>query len=131
MNKSFGFFVNRPFNIVSGLAMHRLVDVKSRGKGLVIRRKITKEKSQSFYFDAATKTIMSSKYKNLSITIGSAGRSSYLYMSKTSARWYQLFKLKGKFIQNEKNSMALDVQGGRDTEWRRVQSYRLNKSKAQ
>jgi hypothetical protein len=53
-----------------------------------------------------------------------------MYLAKNASRWYQMFKMKGDFLTNEKGKV-LDVQGGRDQENRRVQVYQLNKSVAQ
>jgi Fe2+ transport system protein FeoA len=130
MNKEYGFFINRAFNIVSKLPMGRVLDVQAKGLGLVIRRRVLNDKSQSFYFDGSTKTILSTKHKGLAITIGGEGKSSVLSLAKNGARWFQMFKIKGDFITNEKGNV-LDVQGGKDQENRIVQAYKLNKSVAQ
>jgi hypothetical protein len=127
MNKSFGFFVNRPFFISSLLPMRRVISV--RGTNLVINPRTTTNR-QHFYFDAKTKTICSVALKGQSISIEKEGNSSNVHLSKTNARWFQLFKVKGNAIINEKGK-AIDVSGGRDIDNRNVQVWQVNKTPAQ
>jgi hypothetical protein len=50
LNKDFGFWINRPFYIVSELPMHRVIEVIG-AKALVIKSKVYDKKEQRFFFD--------------------------------------------------------------------------------
>jgi len=129
MNKKFGFYIDRPFYIVSKLPSKRVLEVYGRSRNVVIMRRTTR-KSQLFKFDNVAKTIKSLAYKNYSIQIAGEGRSRNVNAYLTNSRWFQLWKLKGEFIYNEKGKV-LDVSGGRDVDRRNVQVWPLNKSAAQ
>lgn len=118
MSKKFGFFIDRPFYIVSKLPARRVLEVYGRSRNIVIMRRTTR-KSQLFRFDNVAKTIKSLAYKNYSLQIAGEGRSRNVNVYLTNSRWFQLWKLKGEFIYNEKGKV-LDVSGGRDTDRRNV-----------
>jgi hypothetical protein len=58
LNKDFGFWVNRPFVIISRLPMGRAVEIVG-GRHIVIKHKVFGKKSQQFYFDGKSKTVKS------------------------------------------------------------------------
>jgi hypothetical protein len=88
LNKKFGLEVNRPFFIVSKMWMNRVAECVG-ASNIVIKTLVRTNKGQQFYFDGGTKTIKSNQWKDRSITL--SGKN--LYMTTTSARWFQLFKL--------------------------------------
>jgi hypothetical protein len=87
LNKDFGFFINRPFYIVSRMPMRRVVDVEGNYR-LSIRRLVKDKKSQLFVFDGETKTVKSNKWNGRSLNIQSSGRSADVYIQTTTARWW-------------------------------------------
>ena len=117
-NKNFGFFVNRPFYIMSRMPMHRVMELVG-GRNLVIKRLARTRNTQKFVFDQTSKTIRSVAYKGRSFDIQNAGSSSNLQMWTTNSRWFQLFYLRGNNIVNTRGKYV-DVQGGQDTENRNV-----------
>ena len=58
MNSNFGFYINRPFYIVSKMWMSRVIEVVG-GRNLVIKSRVHGRKSQQFVFDQTSKTIKS------------------------------------------------------------------------
>ena len=86
LNKWFGFYVNRPFYIMSKLPMRRVIEVVG-GRNLVIKRLVRNRNTQKFVFDQATKTIKS-VYNRRSIDIQNSGRSSNLQVWTTNSRWF-------------------------------------------
>jgi len=63
----FGFYVERPFYIVSDMPRHRYIDCKG-GRNIVINYPHG-GKSQQWFFDMKTRTIKSVKYTNKSFDI--------------------------------------------------------------
>ena len=57
-NRRFGFYVNRPFFIMSKMPMRRVIEVVG-GRNLVIKRLVRTRKTQKWIFDQTTKTIKS------------------------------------------------------------------------
>lgn len=116
-NKDYGFHINRPFYIVSRMAMQRVVEW--RGSGNVVISSYGGRDTQQFIFDGTTKTIISQKYKNKSVDISNSGKSNNLSMANTNARWFQMFRYVNGNIVNEKGKV-FDVHSARDDENRQV-----------
>jgi hypothetical protein len=57
---------------------------------------------QQFFFDGASKTIKNQQRKDISLEIQGAGKGTNLRMSKTTARWFQLFYYRNDNLVNEK-----------------------------
>jgi hypothetical protein len=129
MNKDFGFYINRPFYIMSKLPMRRVLDIKG-GRNINLQSRVNGKKTQQFTFDEKTKTIQSIGFKGKSLEIQNEGRNGNVQINAVNSRWFQLFRLKGEFIVNEKGKV-LDVSGGRDQENSNVQVWVLNKTPAQ
>lgn len=113
LNKFFGFFVERPFYIVSEMSSHRYIDVI--GSNTVIKTPNGFD-SQKWFFDQKSRTIKNLKQPNKSFDIQNAGRSTNLQLWSTNSGWYQLFRLDGMFLENVQNKKVFDVQGGKDIE---------------
>jgi hypothetical protein len=124
MHKDFGFHIGRPFYIITAMASGRAIEVTG-GRNVVLKWKKYNSVSQQFYFDNATKTIKSQQYKDRSLDIQNSGRSSNLQIWSTNGRWFQMFRLKGNNIVNEKGK-ALDVSGGADRENQNIIVYNLH-----
>ena len=86
MNTNFGFFINRPFYIVSKMWMSRVVEVVG-GRNLVIKSRVHGRTTQLFYFDQKSKTVKS-KSNNRSMDIANGGRSQNLQVWTTNSRWF-------------------------------------------
>ena len=120
LNKHFGFWVGRPFMIFSKMPMGRALEVVG-GRNLAIKSR-SNRKSQRFFFDGRTKTIQCVAHRGQSLDIANAGRASNLQIWKTNARWFQMFKLQGDLIVNERGKV-LDVSAARDVEGQNVQVW--------
>lgn len=129
LNKDFGFYINRPFYIMSKLPMRRVLDIKG-GRNTNLQSRVNGKKTQQFTFDEKTKTIQSVGFKGKSLEIQNEGRNGNVQINTVNSRWFQLFRLKGEFIVNEKGKV-LDVSGGIDAENSNVQVWVLNKTPAQ
>jgi len=114
VHTDFGFHIGRPFYIITKMGSGRAIEVTG-GRNLVLKWKRFNHVSQQFFFDNATKTIKSQQYKDRSLDIQNAGKSSNLQIWSTNGRWFQMFKLRGENIVNEKGK-ALDVSGALDKE---------------
>jgi hypothetical protein len=91
LNKQFGFFINRPFYLISALPMARVLTTNSQNNLIVTKRPGTTSaaaKQQQFYFDGAKKTLTSNYWKNVSIEISGSGKSANTYMAGTNSRWW-------------------------------------------
>lgn len=128
LNKEYGLFVNRPFYIISRLPMARAIEV-IQGRNVVIMTRAERN-SQHFIFDAKTKTINSIAYKGKSLDIENDGKSSNLQIWNTSSRWFQMFRLKGESLVNEKGKV-IEVSGGHDDENQNVQVWKSNQGLGQ
>jgi len=87
LNKDFGFYASRPFYIRSKLPMQRFVEVVG-GRNVVLKTFAKNRRAQQFIFDAKSKTIKSYQWKDRSLDIQNAGKSSNLQVWKTNARWF-------------------------------------------
>jgi len=128
LNKDFGLFVNRPFFIISRLPMERAIEVVD-GRKVVINTRADRN-AQHFIFNPKTKTIDSIAYKGKSLDIQNDGRSNNLQVWNTSSRWYQLFRLKGETLLNEKGKV-IEVSGGHDDDGQNVQVWKSNQGLGQ
>jgi hypothetical protein len=90
--------------------MERVVEC-SGGSNLVLKTLNRASKGQQFYLDAQSQTIKSQQWKDRSITIQSNGNSNNLYMTTTSARWFQLFYYRDNRLVNEKGKVMEVYQG--------------------
>lgn len=85
--KDFGFFVGRPFYLVSALPLGRVLQVNG-GSTLVIHRYVKGRKEQMWYFDKDAKTITSQKYKDRCIEIAGNGTSKQARLASKNSRWW-------------------------------------------
>ena len=87
VNRRFGFYVNRPFYIVSRMWMKRVIEVVG-GRNLVIKTRVKNRNTQKFVFDQVSKTIKSVAYRGRSLDISNSGRSANLQIWNTNSRWW-------------------------------------------
>ena len=88
LNEDFGFYVNRPFYIVSRLPMKRVVQCHG-ATHVRLNRYIVNRKDQQYYFDPVSKTIRSNNWKNYAMEIQSNGGSKNIRMTATiNSRWW-------------------------------------------
>ena len=87
LNKHYGLFINKPFYLISQMSWHRALEMQG-ASNLNIRSYVKNKKQQLFYFDEITKTIKSHLYKDRSITIAGAGKSTNALMEPTRSRWW-------------------------------------------
>jgi hypothetical protein len=85
LNKDFGLYVQRDFNIVSDLPQHRYLEVINN-KNMVIKTP-NGNKGQTWYFDQYSKTIKS-RLNNKSFDIVSSGRSQEFQVYSTNSGWW-------------------------------------------
>jgi hypothetical protein len=90
---------------MSKLPMHRVMEVVG-GRNLVIKTLQRNRNTQKFVFHQASKTIKSVAYMGRSFDIQNAGRSNNLQVWTTNSRWFQLFRVRGAYIQNERGKVA-------------------------
>jgi len=98
--------------------MKRCVEVVG-GRNVVLKTVSKGRNTQQWFFDSNTRTIKSQQFKDRSFDIQNAGRSNNLQVWKTNARWFQLFRYRDGYMQNEKGKV-FDVSGGHDSENRNV-----------
>jgi hypothetical protein len=85
LNKDFGLYVQRDFNIVSDLPQHRYLEVINN-KNMVIKTP-NGNKGQTWYFDQYSKTIKS-RLNNKSFDIVSSGKSQEFQVYSTNSGWW-------------------------------------------
>lgn len=120
LNQEFGFYVQRPFHVVSQMPGRRYLDVDG-GRNIVIRRESGKD-TQTWYFDQKSKTIKNQKH-NESFDIQNAGKSNNLQIWRTNGNWFQQFRLVGQNIVNVRNGKVLDVASNRDADGQNILAW--------
>lgn len=100
----YGWLINEPFyafNKKSG----NVIEVIG-GKNLSERKFERNKELQQFYFDHVSSTIKSVSYKNLSWHIQDDGKSRNMQLHNTNGRWFQMFRLEGDRIYNERRQQV-------------------------
>jgi len=85
LNKDFGLYVERDFNVVSDLPDHRYLEVINN-RNMVIKTS-NGNKGQVWYFDQKSKTIKT-RLNNQSWDITSSGRSTNMQIWSTNSGWW-------------------------------------------
>jgi len=85
LNKDFGFYVERPFYIVSELPKHRYIDVIN---GNTVIKTPNGFDTQKWWFDQKSRTIKNLKEPTKSFDIQNSGRSTNLQIYKTNSGWF-------------------------------------------
>jgi hypothetical protein len=88
LNEEFGFYINRPFYLVSELPFNRVAE--SPGANNVVLKRWRKNWiRQQFYFDEVSKTIRSQQWKNYALEIqGNGGSNNLRLTSGINSRWW-------------------------------------------
>jgi hypothetical protein len=119
VHSEFGWYINRPFYIVSRMAMNRVIEAHGNN-WLYLRRYVKNRKAQTWVFNGVDKTLHNGNWKNYAMTIHSNGNSNHMRMlSSITSRWWQMFRLQGAYVVNEKGKV-LDVQNHDDVEGRHI-----------
>jgi hypothetical protein len=87
LNAEFGFYINRPFYLVSQLPFNRVAEMLG-GTNMVLKRWRNNAKNQQFWFDEVSKTIRNNHWKNYAVEIQSNGNSSNLKTAGINSRWW-------------------------------------------
>jgi len=67
--------------------MNRVIECPGAAN-IVLKTLARGKKSQQFYLDAQSQTIISNNWKDRAITISSSGKGNNLSMARTTARWF-------------------------------------------
>jgi len=86
LNEDFGFYVERPFHLVSLMPSRRYLDVVENTK--VVIKTPNSYDSQVWWFDQKSKTVQNMKYKNVSLSGENKGRSRKMQLYKTNSDWF-------------------------------------------
>jgi hypothetical protein len=89
LNEEFGFYINRPFYIVSELPFNRVAHMHRLG--YVWHKRWTKlyALQEQWWFDETTKTVRNNKWKNFCLAIRNKGTSNDLMtVSSITSRWW-------------------------------------------
>jgi hypothetical protein len=88
MNEQFGFYINRPFHIVSRMPFHRVVEAHGNNH-IYHRRYVKNKKQQQWTFNGVDKTIHNGNWKNYCLEGQSNGAGTWLMMtSNIQSRWW-------------------------------------------
>jgi len=88
LNEEFGFYINRPFYMVSELPFNRVAEMLG-GTNMVLKRWRKNTRQQQFWFDEKSKTIRNNYWKNYCLDIQSNGNSNNLRTtSGINSRWW-------------------------------------------
>jgi hypothetical protein len=68
LNEEFGFYINRPFYLVSELPFNRVAEMLN-GNNIVLKRWRNNQRQQQFWFDEVTKVIRNNYWKNYVLEI--------------------------------------------------------------
>ena len=86
-DEDWGFHINRPFYFRSRMMFKRVAELVG-ATNIVLKRYAKGRIEQQYYFDGATKTIKSQRYKDRSLDIQGNGTQNNLRMTTTNARWW-------------------------------------------
>jgi len=96
LNEEFGFYVERPFHIISMLPRRRYLDrVDPSGRQEIVIKQPNSYKSQVWWFDQKTLTIKCQKTGQSLSLYGNGNHGNYLVTRNTQSRWWMQFKLDG------------------------------------
>jgi hypothetical protein len=129
LDAEWGFHLNRPFYIRTKMITGRTVEALPNGN-LVLRTIFKDRKPQMFTFSGIAKTIESIEYPGKSLDIEESGKSANLRLFKTNARWFQMFRIKGDYLVNERG-LVVEIQGNRDNENSNIGIGKLRNAKTQ
>jgi hypothetical protein len=73
---------------------------------VMMKRSRVNYRPQQWFFDGVTKTIRNNNWKSHSLDIQSNGGSSNIRCTTTNSRWWQLFRLDGRHLVNEKGKVV-------------------------
>jgi hypothetical protein len=106
LNKEYGFYVERPFYVISMCGEKRYLDVIGRN---VVVKTPNEFDSQVWYFDQRTKTIMNTLYKNKSLDIQNSGSTRNLQIWSTNGGWFQKFKYSQNYLKNVQDGRVIEI----------------------
>jgi hypothetical protein len=98
LNEEYGFYVERPFFIISAIGENRYMDVVDERN--VVIKTANEYDSQKWWFDQKSKTIKNVMFEDKSLDITNGGRSSDIQVWKTNGNWFQQFKWTQNYIKN-------------------------------
>jgi hypothetical protein len=87
MNKDWGFYVNRPFYLISKLPFGRVAECVG-ANNVQMKRWRNNYRPQQWYFDGVSKTIKNNNWKSHSLDIQSNGGSTNVRCTTTNSRWW-------------------------------------------
>jgi len=88
LNDDFGFYINRPFYLVSELPFNRVAEMLG-GTNMVLKRWRNAQRQQQFWFDEVSKTVRNNYWKNYCWDIQSNGNSNnFRTVSGINSRWW-------------------------------------------
>jgi DNA-binding HxlR family transcriptional regulator len=105
MALEFGFFVGRPFHIVSELPSRRYLDIVNKKPVIKIDNG---RDSQKWTFNWATRSIQSMSTGSLALTMN-AKKNNLLTVAKSRSQWFNIFKFSEGFIENTSREFVLNV----------------------
>ena len=114
-NAKWGFYVGKPFHIVSMFGEHRMADVYDNTNVAIKTR--NGRPSQLWYFDGVTKTIKSKHRAGVSLDM----RSNWAQVHGTGQQWHQLFRYNTSTqVFYNQNKRVMDIHQQKDIEGQRV-----------
>jgi hypothetical protein len=87
LNEEFGFYINRPFYIVSELPFNRVCEMHGN-TAVTLRRWRNNQRQQQWWFDEVRKVVRNNYWKNYALDIQSNGRSNNLRTAGINSRWW-------------------------------------------
>jgi hypothetical protein len=85
LNHEYGFYVERPFYIISQCGEKRYMDVVDKN---IVVKTANEYDSQVWWFDQDSKTIRNNMFKDKSLDIQSSGSSNNLQLWATNGKWF-------------------------------------------
>jgi hypothetical protein len=101
----FGFILDEPFYATPKCQGSQAIEVVN-GRNLALNKFDRGKETMQFMLESNTKTIKSVAYKDQSWNIEKDGESNNMQIYKTNNRWFQMFKLVGDRIQNERGQFV-------------------------
>jgi len=88
LNEEFGFYINRPFYLVSELPFNRVAEMLG-GTNMVLKRWRNNQRQQQFWFDEVSKTVRNNYWKNYCWEIqGNGSSNNFRTVSGINSRWW-------------------------------------------
>jgi hypothetical protein len=122
--KDNGFFIERPFYLMSRVPSRRYLEVYPNKQATI--RTPTRSLPQTFYYSWTQRTIMSKQWTNYQLAIEQSGAKDQVFLRANIFTPYGKFVYNGEHIISPRSGLALETMRSDDIEY--YETYAKKKS---